>query len=111
MTQRKIQYWVIPLKENGQFVANKENVLVIYKCPHDEGYPVVCTDEQPVQLLEEVTIPIAVIRKHARQAVYEYKRSGLVSIFMFCEPLAGGVWSRFGSVARKKTGPTRSAVW
>jgi len=51
MTQWKIQYWVIPPKENGQFVANMENVLEIYKRPNDERYPVVCMDEQPVQLL------------------------------------------------------------
>ena len=89
MTQRKIQYWVIPPKENGQFVANMENVLGIYKRPYDERFPVVCMDEQPVQLLEEVNLPIAATKNHARRADYEYKRCGTVSIFMFCEPLAG----------------------
>lgn len=89
MTQRKIQYWVIPPKQNGQFVANMENVLQIYKRPYDPRFPVVCMDEQPVQLLEEVNIPIAATRNHARRADYEYKRAGTVSIFMFCEPLAG----------------------
>lgn len=89
MTQRKIQYWVIPPKENGQFVANMENVLGIYKRPYDKRFPVVCMDEQPVQLLDEVNLPIAATKNHARRADYEYKRAGTVSIFMFCEPLAG----------------------
>lgn len=89
MTQRKIQYWVIPPKENAQFAANMENVLGIYKKPYDARFPVVCMDEQPVQLLEEVNIPIAATKNHARRADYEYKRAGTVSVFMFCEPLAG----------------------
>jgi hypothetical protein len=89
MTQRKIQYWVIPPKQNSLFAANMENVLGIYKRPYDPRFPVVCMDEQPVQLLEEVNIPIAATKNHARRADYEYKRAGTVSIFMFCEPLAG----------------------
>lgn len=42
-----------------------------------------------MQLLEEVSIRIAATKNHARRADYEYKRAGTVSIFMFCEPLAG----------------------
>jgi len=89
MTQRKIQYWVIPPKENAQFAADMENVLQTYKRPYDQRFPVICMDEQPVQLLEEVNTPIAATKNHARRADYEYKRAGTVSIFMFCEPLAG----------------------
>jgi DDE superfamily endonuclease len=100
MTQRKIQYWVIPPKENAQFAANMENVLGIYKKQYDERFPVICMDEQPVQLLEEVNIPIAATKNHARRADYEYKRAGSVSIFMFCEPLVG--W-RDASVRPRRT--------
>jgi len=89
MTRRKIQYWVIPPKQNAQFAAHMENILGIYKRPYDERFPVICMDEQPVQLLEEVNIPIAATKNHARRADYEYKRNGTVSIFMFCNPLAG----------------------
>ena len=89
MTQRRIQYWVIPPKENAQFAANMENVLDTYAQPYDERFPVLCMDEQPVQLLEEVYLPIAATKKHARRADYEYKRAGTVSVFMFVEPLAG----------------------
>jgi hypothetical protein len=89
MTQRKIQYWVIPPKQNAQFAANMENVLGIYKRPYDERFPVICMDEQPIQLLEDVNIPIAATKNHARRADYEYQRAGTVSVFMFCEPLAG----------------------
>jgi hypothetical protein len=77
-----------------------ENVLGIYKRPYDKRFPVVCMDEQPVQLLEEVNIPIRATKNHARRADYEYKRAGTVSIFMFCEPLAG--W-RHVSVRPRRT--------
>ena len=87
MTQRKIQYWVIPPKANAEFVAHMENVLQTYAKPYDSRFPVLCMDEQPVQLLDEVNIPIAATKKHAKRVDYEYKRAGTVSLFMFTEPL------------------------
>jgi len=66
-----------------------ENVLDTYAQPYDARYPVLCMDEQPVQLLEEVNLPIAATKKHARRADYEYKRAGTVSLLMFSEPLSG----------------------
>lgn len=36
------------------YVANMEHVLDIYKLPYDEDNPVVCMDESPKQLMEEV---------------------------------------------------------
>lgn len=46
--------WVIPPQQSSEFVANMEHVLDIYKLPYDEDYPVVCMDESPKQLIEEV---------------------------------------------------------
>lgn len=100
MTQRKIQYWVIPPKQNAQFAADMENVLKTYLEPLNDRFPVVCMDEQPLQLLEEVNQPIPATQKHARRSDYEYKRVGTVSIFMFCQPLAG--W-RDVSVRNRRT--------
>ena len=89
MTQRKIQYWVIPPAANGEFVACMENVLETYAQPYDPQFPVVCMDEQPVQLLKETRIPIAATQHHARRVDYEYERAGMASVFMFAEPLQG----------------------
>ena len=89
MTQRKIQYWVIPPEANSEFVACMENVLDTYAQPYDERFPVLCMDEQPVQLLKETRVPIAATRQHARRVDYEYERAGTASIFMFTEPLSG----------------------
>jgi hypothetical protein len=89
MTQRKIDYWVIPPESNGEFVAGMEEVLDTYAEPYDPKYPKLNMDEQPIQLLKETRVPMAATRKHPRRVDYEYERAGTASIFMFCEPLSG----------------------
>ena len=89
MTKRKIQYWVIPPEANSEFVASMEEVLETYAQPYDSRFPVVCMDEQPVQLLKETRVPVPATKAHPRRVDYEYERAGTASIFMFCEPLSG----------------------
>jgi hypothetical protein len=89
MTQRKIAYWVIPPKADGAFAACMENVLGTYEQPYDPQHPVLCMDEQPVQLIRETRTPIAANRTHPQRVDYEYERAGTAAIFMFTEPLAG----------------------
>ena len=100
MTRRKIEYWVIPPEADGEFVASLEEVLETYARPYNPKHPVLCMDEQPVQLLKETRVPIAATKKHARRVDYEYERAGTASIFMFCEPLAG--W-RQATVRERRT--------
>jgi hypothetical protein len=100
MTNRKIQYWVIPPTEDGEFVAHMEEVLDIYAQPYNPKCPVICMDEQPVQLQREVRTPILATVKHPKRVDYEYERAGTASIFMFTEPLAG--W-REVSVRQRRT--------
>jgi len=89
MTKRKIEYWVIPPKEDGEFVACMEQVLDTYAQPYNSRIPVLCMDEQPVQLLKDTREPLAANKKHPRRVDYEYERAGVASLFMFCEPLSG----------------------
>ena len=89
MTKRKIEYWVIPPEADGEFVACMEELLDTYAQPYDSGRPVLCMDEQPVQLLKETRQPIPATKDHPRRVDYEYERAGAASIFMFCEPLSG----------------------
>lgn len=89
MTGRKIQYWVIPPDANGEFVASMEEVLDVYERPYDPRVPVVCMDEQPVQLTKEVRTRISATRNHPERVDYEYERAGTASLFLFVEPLAG----------------------
>jgi len=89
MTKRKIQYWVIPPDADAEFAACMEDVLETYAQPYDAAFPVVCMDEQPVQLTKETREPIAATREHPQRVDYEYERAGTACIFMFAEPLSG----------------------
>jgi DDE superfamily endonuclease len=89
MTNRKIEYWVIPPEADAEFAAPMEEVLETYAKPYASTHPVLCMDEQPVQLVKETRKPIAATAKHPRRVDYEYERAGTASIFMFTEPLSG----------------------
>jgi len=99
-TKRAIQHWVIPPEVDAEFVAHMEDVLDVYSRPYNAQVPVLCMDEQPVQLVEAVKVPIAATKTHPRRVDYEYKRARVANIFMFAEPLAG--W-RHVSVRDRKT--------
>lgn len=66
-----------------------EDVLELYSRPYNKLFPIVCMDEQPVQLLKEKRQPIVATKNHPRRVDYEYERAGTASIFMFAEPLVG----------------------
>jgi DDE superfamily endonuclease len=100
MTNRKIEYWVIPPEADGEFVAHMEEVLETYEKPHNPAVPVLCMDEQPVQLSKETRQPVPATAKHGKRVDYEYERAGTATIFMFTEPLAG--W-REVAVRERKT--------
>jgi len=89
MTRRKIEYWVIPPDADGEFVANMEDVLETYEKAYDPARPVVCMDEQPVQLIGETRVPIPATTEHPKRVDYEYERKGTAGIFLFAEPLSG----------------------
>ena len=89
ITKRKIEYRVIPPNANGEFAAYMEEVLGPYERAHDPDCPVVCIDEQPVQLIGETRVPIPAIKEHPERVGYEYERKETASIFMFAEPLSG----------------------
>ena len=89
MTKRKIQYWVIPPEADTEFIAAMEEILDTYEEPYAADCPVLCMDEQPVQLHRETRKPIPATKNHARRIDYEYERCGTACIFMFTEPLSG----------------------
>lgn len=64
-------------------------VLETYEQAYDPACPVVCMDEQPVQLVGETRTPIPATADHPERVDYEYERNGTASIFMFAEPLSG----------------------
>lgn len=66
-----------------------EDILNVYQLDYDEEIPLICMDEQPVQLLDDKTSPIPMETGRIKKEDYEYIRKGSVSVFLFTEPLKG----------------------
>ena len=80
---------MIPPEADAEFAASMKEVLATYQRPYDAERPVVCMDEQPVQLVNETREPVAATADRPRRVDYEYERAGTAAVFLFCEPLAG----------------------
>jgi transposase len=108
------QYWCTPKEHDAEFVLNMEDVLGIYEREYNSRIPVVCMDEKPVQLLDEIrkrvdaqplsTDPDTGIPKPGKieKIDSEYIRCGRASIFMFTEPLGG--WRHTVALKTRKKG-------
>lgn len=66
-----------------------EQVLEVSCRPYDARHPVLCMDERPKQLIDEVREPIPARPGQAAQEDFEYVRRGVCVVWMFVEPLAG----------------------
>lgn len=85
--------WCIPPKQNAAFVAAMEDVLEVYSRPYDPRHPVVCMDEQHIELRQDGRETIALSEtNHTEKVDHEYVRNGTCCGFMFTEPLGG--WRR-----------------
>ena len=67
-----------------------EDVLEVYLRPYNKLMPVICMDEKPQQLLNDVRPRISMSAGRKTRIDNEYLRKGTCSIFLFCEPL--GAW-------------------
>ena len=77
-----------------------EDVLTVYTQPYNPNRPVVCVDETSKQLIEEVRHPIVIEPGQPERYDTEYKRNGVVNLFMGFEPLQG---ERFVQVTQQRT--------
>ena len=91
---------MIPPDCNANFVAQMEQVLDVYKRPYDSRFPVICMDESPRQLIDEVKRPIPARPGQPARHDYEYRRCGTCNLFMANEPLAG---KRMVEVSKSRT--------
>jgi hypothetical protein len=66
-----------------------ESVLRLYNLPYDEKRPVVCFDELPVQLIDDLIKPLEMKAGKPARFDYEYKRAGTASLLVAIEPLTG----------------------
>jgi hypothetical protein len=74
---------------SADFVAAMEDVLDLYQEPYDEKRPVVCFDESPEQLIEEVRQPLPPEPGQPARFDVEYKRNGVRNLLMLCQPNRG----------------------
>lgn len=65
-----------------------EAVLDVYERQYEATHPVITIDESPQQLVSEVRHGF-IDSKGVRYEDYEYKREGVVDLYLVCEPLAG----------------------
>lgn len=91
---------MIPPEKSGEFVAAMEDVLDVYKRPYDPKHPMICMDEQPIQLVKETRSPLPCEPGQPARYDYEYERNGMANAFMFGEPLRG---KRRVAVRERKT--------
>ena len=66
-----------------------EQVLQLYHQAYDAAYPVVCFDERPCQLLDQVTDPVPMQAGKPLKEDNEYERQGTCSLLVAVEPLTG----------------------
>lgn len=108
------KYWCIPKENDTDFVLHMEDILGIYKKKYNPNIPVICMEEKPVQLLDEIrkrvnatslsTEPNTGLPKSGwvEKINSEYVRCGTASIFMFTEPLGG--WRHVDALKSCKKG-------
>ena len=76
-----------------EYIERMEDVLQVYETPYDPYRPVVCLDEKPVALRDDVRPPSrrsdASLRRDA-----EYKRCGTANLFAVVEPKGGRHFTR-----------------
>jgi len=97
-------YWCTPKEHDAEFVLYMEDILNVYSIPYNPDIPVICMDEKPKQLLDEVYPRVAaqpaivgpddeILKKGKSKRIdAEYERIGTSCIFIFTEPLGG--WRR-----------------
>ncbi len=77
-----------------------ENILHLYALPYDAKRPLLCFDERPCQLIEDVLVPMPMEPGKTKREGYEYRRNGVCTVFVAFEPLTG---RRFVQVRQRRT--------
>jgi hypothetical protein len=74
---------------DADYIAKMEDVLAVYEQPYNEQEPVICLDEKPVSLHDEVRPPRPARPGYLAKRDSEYRRCGTANIFAVVEPKAG----------------------
>jgi transposase len=74
---------------DAEYVLRMEDLLDLYSQPYDPKHPVICFDERPYPLLEDIREPLPPEPEQPERYDYEYKRNGSVNLFAIFEPHKG----------------------
>jgi hypothetical protein len=66
-----------------------ENILHLYAQAYDPKRPLICFDERPCQLLEDVLTPLPMKPGQSKREDYHYKRNGVCTVFIAFQPHTG----------------------
>ena len=72
-----------------EYLENMEEVLEVYEWPYNPAEPVVCLDEKPVTLHDDVRPARPMAPGKLKRPDNEYKRCGTANAFCAVEPKAG----------------------
>jgi transposase len=92
--------WCVPDLDE-EFIERMEDVLKVYEKPKNNKKPLVCIDEKPIQLLDEVRPPSGLAPGEIKKVDFEYKRNGTCSVFCAVEPHSG---KYINTVTERRTG-------
>lgn len=73
--------------------------LTVYHRPYDPQCPMICFDEQSIQLLKQTRTPIPVPAGHPGREDHEYQRNRTRNLFIVAAPTAG---KRHSLVTRRR---------
>src|SRR5215831_2762537 len=85
-----------------EYLRRMEDILAVYEKPLSEREPVLCMDEKPVVLHQDVRPPQAMRPGHVARRDGEYRRCGTANVFCGVEPKAGRY---FLKVTRDRSSP------
>ena len=80
--------WCVP-ELDEEFVTRMEDILEVYERDSTSKFPLICIDEKPIQLLDDVRPSSGIFPGEVKKVDYEYKRNGTANVFCAVEPQAG----------------------
>lgn len=95
--QRK--QWCIGKVTSG-FLWRMEKILDLYEQPYNPQRPLVCFDERPCQLIDDVLTPLPMKPGKPKREDAQYERKGVCSLLIAFEPLTG---QRFVQIRKQRT--------
>ena len=84
----------------GDYVWHMEDVLYQYYLPYDVRHPLICFDERPCFLIDDVGGILPMSPGKAKRYHYEYQKNGSCCVFLAFEPHTG---FRYVEVRERRT--------